>query len=234
MRLPVQLFFAGLAAVHSAASASEFFTGIEGGVRYQVVPYIGLRMSGIVVQQVDSSCGSASMAMLLAEKFGIEIPEQVLFDIVVAPLSKDPTALKAIEQNGLSITHLAQMVAPIDLHVQGVTRTLEGVLSSEALPVLARIAEPNRQNTAEVIEHWVVVRAVHGNRVLVRDPVIGNRRMPIHAFANAWVGKSGKGVLVRVTRDAAGKAAPASQARTEDHEVPSESPMPTENTAVNQ
>lgn len=174
------------------------FQGLDNGFSYRLAPSTDMRHRGVVLQQSDWSCASASMSTLLAEKFAMTVPESALFDLIVMPLSETPEMLKRIEVDGMSAGHLLQMARALGLKGQGVRRTLPGLIEAEPLPVIARITEPHPEEPGRLFQHWVVISGIAGERIMVRDPVRGNRRMPLYAFRAAWLDESGKGFLFRV------------------------------------
>lgn len=204
----------------SGIAAADDFVGRQRGVAYRLAPQTEMRNRGVVMQGADWSCGSASMATLLAEKFGATVQEESLFDLIALPLAGQPEALRRLEEKGMSAAHLRQMAEAAGFQGQGVRRALAGLLESEPLPVIARITELHPEQPRRMYEHWVVVSGIAGERVMVRDPVRGNRRMPLYAFRAAWLGEDGKGVLFRVEREF---PAPASAAALVN-EVPSDPP----------
>jgi len=183
-----------------AATAIDF-VGQSRGFTYRLAPQIEMRYRGVVMQEADWSCASASMATLLWEKFEEDVPEDALFGLIVMPLSDDAVALKRLEERGMNALHLMQMAKAAGYQGQGVRRGLAGLLEKEPLPVIAHITEPHPDQPDKKYEHWVVVSGIAGERVMVRDPVRGNRRMPLYAFRTAWIDKDGKGFLFRVERD---------------------------------
>lgn len=187
--------------VAPAYSAADF-VGVRAGLEFRVAPRTEMRMRGIVQQAIDWSCASASVATLVADKFGVEVAEQPLFDLIVAPLAEDPAALRRIEQEGMTAAHLLEMAHALGFQGQGVRRSLDGLLSAELLPVIARITESDPNDDERIVQHWVVVSRIDGGRVLIRDPLRGNRRLPTYAFASRWLNGESKGFLFRIDREA--------------------------------
>lgn len=199
-RLNELMLCSALVLAAGAAMANDF-VGQSRGLAYRLAPQTEMRYRGVVMQEADWSCASASMATLLREKFEDDVPEDALFGLIVLPLADDAVAMKRLEERGMSASHLMQMAKAAGYQGQGVRRGLAGLLEKESLPVIAHITEPHPDQPDKKYEHWVVVSGIAGERVMVRDPVRGNRRMPLYAFRTAWIGKDGKGVLFRVERD---------------------------------
>ena len=195
-----------LLTLHIGKAMANDFTGFRNGIQYRLIPQTQLRTLGTVMQQYDWSCASAAMAGLVREKFAIDVQEQALFDLIVAPIALDTLALSRLEQEGMTVAHLGRMAGALQLVGRGIARTLGGLVNSQPLPVIARITESHPDDPAKMYQHWVVIRAIVGNRVMVRDSVRGNRRLPLFEFEAAWVEPSGKfkgkGLLFEVEKAA--------------------------------
>lgn len=225
-RLNELMLCSALVLAAGAAMANDF-VGQSRGLAYRLVPQTEMHYRSVVMQQADWSCASASMATLLWEKFEEDVPENALFGLIVMTLADDAVAMKRLEERGMSASHLMQMAKAAGYQGQGVRRSLAGLLEKESLPVIAHITEPHPDQPDRNFEHWVVVSGIAGERVMVRDPVRGNRRMPLYAFRTAWIDKDGKGFLFRVERDItavasvallANVAAPSPQPEDGSHE----------------
>jgi len=159
-----------LALVAPAPARAEEPPGVK-----RVTTLMEMRRQDVVVQEWDLSCGAAALATLLQFQHGLPITER---DIAAAMLTgTDARLVKA--RMGFSLLDMKRLVNAVGLEGTGY-----GGMDLPNLKGMAPAIVPIRVNSA--FSHFVVVRGVVGDRVLLADPAFGNRTMPIHRFETVW------------------------------------------------
>jgi hypothetical protein len=142
------------------------------------------------MQTRDYSCGAASLATLLTYGLGEPTDEdwvlKQLFDMMT------PEQKAGLEAKGLSLLDMQRIAERRGLRSQGF-RIGADQLSKLARPVIAYV-KPNGY------EHFLVIKAIRGDRIYLADPSLGNIRMPLYRFMDMWADDSGRGVVFAVDR----------------------------------
>jgi predicted double-glycine peptidase len=172
----------------SWAASVDIGTGIRVNIPLRSLK--DFRDSNLVRQAYDYSCGAAALATLLT--YGLEdaVTEQEILRLVLESLAKDEKALR--QKQGLSLLDL-QRVAQARGHKAGGFRLAPVYLPKLQRPVIAFIKPRG-------YEHFAVFRGLHGNRVYLADPSLGNVRMSLTRFLNMWLDDKGKGIIFVVER----------------------------------
>lgn len=140
-----------------------------------------------VHQKYDFSCGSAALATLLTYHYGHAVDETTVFRRMyeVGDQAK-------IQREGFSLLDMKRYLEAHGYQADGVRATLDE-LGQVGVPAIILVQE-NGYN------HFVVIKGVHKNRVVVGDPSVGTRVLPREYIESTWVG----GILF-VIRDHRGK-----------------------------
>lgn len=125
---------------------------------------IRLGPEGIVRQRAANDCGVAALAMLLRLS-GIDVRADDLFESTVVPV------------DGLSLLQMSTLAAAHGMR-----------LAPAALPRRAYADVPVPWVAHLSWDHYVVVEAVAGGRVVVADPRAGRLSYAAAAFVRAWSG----------------------------------------------
>jgi hypothetical protein len=149
-----------------------------------------MRDAGVVKQQYDYSCGSASLATLLTYGWNDRVDEDALLRSLIAEMSPDD--LVVLQQKGLSLHHLQQLAQLRGYKAQGF-RLHQEQLAGVSRPVIVFIKPQG-------YAHFAVLKGVRGDRVYLADPSLGNVRMPLYRFLDMWADASGRGVVFAVDR----------------------------------
>jgi uncharacterized protein len=137
------------------------------------------RREQVVMQQWDVSCGAAALATILTFQHGDAVPERAIVERLLSWTS--PSRVRA--RGGFSLLELKRFVDE-----RGYVGNGYGNLALANLMQLAPLIVPI--NTAGY-NHFVVFKALAGDRVVLADPAFGNRTMGVRRFESAWVGKLG-------------------------------------------
>lgn len=158
-------FFVFLAVAGAAAA---------GDGRGPVRSLLEIRQENVVVQQWDISCGAAALATLLAYHHGEPVTEKA---VAQAMLGKtDPLRVKV--RGGFSLLDMKRYASARGLQAEG--------YSDMTLADLAKLGPAIVPVVLERYPHFVVFRALSGDRVLIADPAYGNRSVEVEVFEKAW------------------------------------------------
>lgn len=133
------------------------------------------RFSRIVLQRYDFSCGSAAVATLLSYHYNRPVGEKEVFIEMWKAGDQD-----AIRTKGFSLLDIKKYLATIGLPSDGFRVGLDKI-AEVGVPIIALI-------NLNGYRHFVVVKGIRGNSVLVGDPAIGLKVWPIEDFEAMWNG----------------------------------------------
>lgn len=135
-------------------------------VKVPVNSWKTLRDDRIVKQNLDYSCGAASLATLLNSYFGREVTEEAL--------------LRAMNKgNGrASFEDMARVLPQFGFRAQGFAASWEQ-LARLKMPVVVYVQ--NRKD-----DHFTVLRGLNGDTVWLADPSLGNRTYSREQFLAMW------------------------------------------------
>lgn len=133
------------------------------------------RFAGVVRQRYDFSCGSAALATLLRHHYGFEANEATAFRGMWARGDRE-----AIRRVGFSLLDMKRWLASRGLSADGYKVDLD-MVEKTGIPGIALIAVKD-------YKHFVVVKGVRGDEVLLGDPSAGLTVMPRAEFLRAWNG----------------------------------------------
>lgn len=131
------------------------------------------RQASTLLQQYDFSCGSAAIATLLTYQYGYPITERAVFDEMYARGDQ-----AKIQREGFSLLDMKRFLADHGFDADGFNQPLDK-LSEARVPAIVLI----NQNG---YHHFVVIKGLHADRVLIGDPARGTRAMPRAAFEAIW------------------------------------------------
>ncbi len=125
---------------------------------------------GIVKQDLDFSCGAASLATLLNSFYGQNVTEEAL--------------LKAMDKGDgkASFDDMARALPQFGFRAQGFAASWEQ-LTRLKMPVVVYVK--NRKQ-----DHFTVLRGISGNTVWLADPSLGNRTFSREQFLAMWETRS--------------------------------------------
>jgi predicted double-glycine peptidase len=155
-----------------AVQAADFSAG---GASF-VLPVTSLkeaRYRSTVRQQYDFSCGSAALATLLSYHYDFPIAEQDIFRAMFAQGDQP-----RIRREGFSLLDMKRYLAARGFTADGFEQPLEQ-LAQAGLPAIVLVADNGYR-------HFVVVKGVQGERVLLGDPAAGTRAMARKGFEAIW------------------------------------------------
>jgi predicted double-glycine peptidase len=169
---------AGVLASSLAAHAQGMYFPDLGGTAARL-PVTGMkqaRAASTVLQQYDFSCGSAALATLLTHHYGRPVQEQQILQAMYAVGDKDK-----IHREGFSLLDMKLYLEGLGYTANGFRQPLEK-LASAGLPAIVLINEHGYR-------HFVVIKGLQGDRILLGDPARGTRAMALKEFRSAWIGE---------------------------------------------
>lgn len=126
-------------------------------------------------QQYDFSCGSAALAALLKFHYKYPVTEQQVFQNMY-----DRGDQEKIGRVGFSLLDMKRYLETIGYHADGIRGGLD-TLVEWGVPAIALIDDQGYR-------HFVVVKGVREDRVLIGDPSSGLRTVARAEFESMWNG----------------------------------------------
>ncbi|MDO9279765.1 MAG: C39 family peptidase [Polaromonas sp.] len=131
------------------------------------------RLSGTLLQKYDFSCGSAAVATLLTHHYGYPVTESAIFESMYSQGDQNK-----IKREGFSLLDLKRGLAAHGFEADGFVQPLEK-LAQARLPAIVLINENGYM-------HFVVLKGLKDQRVLIGDPANGTRAISRSAFNAIW------------------------------------------------
>lgn len=142
------------------ASGMVHIPGAMGTHEVAVTSLQGMRFKTVVRQRYDFSCGSAALATLLTYHYDRPTRERETFDAMYE--MGDQARIRA---QGFSMLDMKRYLAAQGMASDGFRIPLEQ-LEELGIPAIALVE-------IEGYRHFVVVKGIEGDRVLVGDPALG-------------------------------------------------------------
>lgn len=176
----VPLLVAGMMLSGCTAAIDEgprFITG-AGVLGDYVVPVKTLqerKFQTVIRQKYDFSCGSAALATLLSFHYGEVRTEEEVF----LGMWRDGDR-EAIRRVGFSLLDMKRYLAATGFRSDGFKVSLDQVVKT-GIPGIALVDLAGYR-------HFVVVKGIDADTVLIGDPALGMRTMSRRDFAGVWNG----------------------------------------------
>ncbi len=168
--LALVVFGAGVAMTGRVEAGSVQLAGIGGGfVSVPVQSLAEARFARVIKQKYDFSCGSAALATLLTYHYNRPTTEQVVFKAMFNHGNK-----ATIEKKGFSMLDMKGYLKTIGYNANGYRIPLDRFAKAR-VPAITLI-------NVNGYEHFVVVKGVDADDVLVGDPALGSRIIPRETF----------------------------------------------------
>jgi len=161
----------------SQARADEVTLGSQdtGHYNLHITSYAEIPFRTVIHQQFDYSCGSAALATLLRFQYHKSINEAEVFKAMYAVGDQD-----RIQKLGFSLLDMKKYLGSIGYQADGFRLSLKE-LQDAAIPAIALIQIGS-------YKHFVVIKGVVGDHVLVGDPALGLREYSADDFTKLWNG----------------------------------------------
>jgi len=131
------------------------------------------RYKATLRQKYDFSCGSAAVATLLTYQYGYPMNEQVAFEQMYTHGDQ-----AKIKKEGFSLLDIKRFLEANGFEADGFKVPLDK-LAQEKLPAIVLIDDKG-------YHHFVVVKGLRNDRVLVGDPARGTRVIARSRFMTMW------------------------------------------------
>jgi predicted double-glycine peptidase len=136
---------------------------------------IGRKFLTVVPQRYDFSCGSAALATLLRFHYDDPQSEQSVF----LGMFKDGDRPQ-IQRLGFSLLDMKRYLAARQISADGYRVSIEQIRAAQT-PGIALI-------NFNGYKHFVVVKGIEGDTLILGDPSLGIRRENIRTFQKQWNG----------------------------------------------
>jgi uncharacterized protein len=185
-RLVTPLFIVAAALSPASLAAQVQLTPEAAGANYsvKVMSWVDIPFRSTVRQRFDFSCGSAAVATLLSYHYGKPTSEQQPF----AQMWKAGDQA-VIKKAGFSMYDMKMYFESIGLRAEGYRMNVDGLRKANRPAIV--LLDLNGY------KHFVVVKGVRGNTVLVGDPIRG-----LHQYQAAEFQKSWNGIALAIVNDA--------------------------------
>ena len=145
----------------------------SGDVLMPVTSIRQARLAGTLLQQYDFSCGSAAIATLLTHHYGVPVSESTVFEYMYR--NGDQQKIKI---EGFSLLDMKKFLKSQGFEADGFEQSLDKLLEAR-VPAIVLINENG-------YHHFVVVKGLRGDRVLIGDPASGTRAVSRRIFEANW------------------------------------------------
>lgn len=165
------------ACANQVAGPTRFIApiGAVGDYAAPVRSVLEQKFDGVIHQQYDFSCGSAALATLLRYHYDLKVGEDDAFRGMWAKGDQGQ-----IRRLGFSLLDMKRWLASHRLAADGYKVSLEKI-GQTGVPGIALISIKNYR-------HFVVIKGVRPDEVLLGDPSNGLSIMPRAEFERAWNG----------------------------------------------
>lgn len=158
-----------------AEAGSLYMPGYGGAFRVPVETLREARFRNVIPQRFDFSCGSAALATLLTYHYGVPVGEM---DTFRAMFNMGDT--ERIRQVGFSLLDMKNYLEGMGLRADGFRLDLDR-LRVAGVPAIVLV------NTFGY-RHFIVLKGITAQEVLLGDPALGMRVMSHDAFLDIWDG----------------------------------------------
>lgn len=155
------------------AATIEVTPGAGSRMLLQVWSMRELKVRSVVLQKYDYSCGSAAVATLLTYHYDRPLTEETAFRMMF-----DHGNQEKIQKEGFSFLDMKRFLEAHGYPADGFQVSLDD-LSKAGIPAIVLMVDKG-------YHHFVVVKGMRGNKVLLGDPAVGLRVMPREQFEASW------------------------------------------------
>jgi len=173
IRTTLAIVLAGLCAQNAKAGSVDLPFQIGGAYTVPATSIKEARFSAMVRQQFDFSCGSAALSTLLTYHYHFPVTEQTIFEEMFARGEKEK-----IKHEGFSLLDMKRYLEAHGFEANGYEAPLDKLISV-GIPAIVLIND-NGYN------HFVVIKGIRGERVLLGDPSGGTRAVSRKKFESIW------------------------------------------------
>lgn len=175
---PITLLCLAMSGVPGPAPAQSVYLPSlgSGAVHVPVTSLRDARAQTTLQQKYDFSCGSAAVATLLTYHYNYKVDEQSVFAQMFTQGNQEK-----IRKEGFSLLDMKRYLAAHGFEADGFNQPLEK-LAEARVPAIVLINEQG-------YHHFVVIKGLETDRVLIGDPARGTRAMSRAEFDQKWATK---------------------------------------------
>lgn len=170
----------GVAVIQSLIATPAFSDNLRmvaplsGQLTIPTVSLKGARFISTLRQQYDFSCGSAAVATLLTHHYAYKVNESQVFQVMFQHGNREK-----IRREGFSMLDMKLYLDRLGFRADGIQASLDQ-LAAAGVPAIALIRENG-------YAHFVVIKGLRTDKVLLGDPAMGTRVMPRSKFEQIWI-----------------------------------------------
>ena len=161
------------ASAGAMAATVEVTPGVGSRMLLQVWSMRELKVRSVILQKYDYSCGSAAVATLLTHHYGNPITEEAAFRAMF-----DNGNQQKIQREGFSLLDMKRFLDAQGYRADGFEASLDDVSKAD-IPAIVLIVDNG-------YHHFVVIKGMRDNKLLLGDPAVGMRVMPREQFEASW------------------------------------------------
>lgn len=177
-------------ALAAPARGQVRFSGVAGQATVRVTSWRDIPFRTVVRQEYDYSCGSAALATLLTYSYGRPTTESDAFTSMYA--AGDQAQIRRV---GFSMLDMKRYLTAHGFAAEGYRLSLDELAEFDQPSIALVTIGPYR--------HFVVVKGISADQVLIGDPALGLKIVSRQDFARMW-----NGVILAI---APGKGAPSAR-----------------------
>ncbi len=162
-----------IVALGAMAATIEVTPGVGSRMLLQVWSMRELKVRSVILQKYDYSCGSAAVATLLTYHYEHPLTEETTFRMMF-----DHGNQEKIRQEGFSFLDMKRFLEAHGYPADGFQVSLDD-LSKAGIPAIVLMVDKG-------YHHFVVVKGMRGDKVLLGDPAVGLRVVPREQFEASW------------------------------------------------
>lgn len=171
----IACLMAGIITSSAAQAGNALLQAGGGAFSIPVKSRKEMRWATVVRQQYDFSCGSGAVATLLTFHYDMPVREDEVFQAMFSVGDQ-----RQIRAAGFSMLDMKRFLDTQGLRADGFRMTLDK-FAEIGVPGITLI-------DTNGYRHFVVVKGIEGDRVLIGDPALGTRILARKDFEGLWSG----------------------------------------------
>ena len=155
------------------AATMELTPGVGSRMLLDVWSLRELKIRSVILQQYDYSCGSAAVATLLTYHYEHPTTEEVAFRAMF-----DNGDQEKIQREGFSLLDMKRFLEAQGYLADGFQVSLDDLYAA-SIPAIVLLADHG-------YHHFVVIKGMRNNKILIGDPAVGLRVVTREEFEASW------------------------------------------------
>lgn len=157
----------------ATAAVVEVTPGVGSRMLLQVWSMREIKVRSVILQKYDYSCGSAAVATLLTYHYAYPVTEETAFRAMFENGDQEK-----IQREGFSMLDMKRYLEAQGYRADGFNVSLDD-LTTAGIPAIALIVDNGYY-------HFVVIKGMRDNKLLLGDPAVGLRVIPRERFEASW------------------------------------------------